>query len=312
MHHEIIQFLHLIQLTMKLSNLFLLFLFGLFASSSVVSAQTKDSVDYVSILQKTGPYSSSEQQDYPAFTYQSPTDPHLTELRKTYNLDSVAGKGNEVTRAIRLLQWMHDAVPHADVANLNVLNAGNIIETYKRTKYAQGCYGLSISMNEIFLAMGFKSRSVICFSALPVAQGGHVINSIYINSLKKWVWMDPQENAYVMDEKGNLLGIAEVRQRLVDGRPLVLNKTANYHNVPTKKENYLYQFMAQHIYRMICPLNSEYNSQTRDQGKVLKYVELLPVDSAKPLIDGFETNQNSKYSVITYHTNNDVLFWKKP
>jgi len=297
---------------MKLSNTMLLFLLTAFVPLLPALAQEKDSVDVVAVLKRTGPYDASEKQAYPDFSYQRPDDPQLTALRETYHLDSVAGKGNEVNRAIRLLEWMHNTVPHEDVANLKVLNARNIIETYKEKKYAQGCYGLSISMNEIFLAMGFKSRSVICFSnKYPVPDGGHVINSIYIDSLQKWVWMDPQENAYVMDEKGNLLGIAEVRQRLVDGKPLVLNKTANYHQVPTKKEVYLYKFMAEHIYRMICPLNSEYNSQTRD-GKPLSYVELLPLKSIPPAIDGFETKQYPDYTVTSYHTSNDVLFWKKP
>lgn len=297
---------------MKLSNVFLLLSFGLCVSFSAVSGQTKDSTDVLAVLKQTGPYDATQKKNFPDFTYQSASDPHLTELRETFNLDSVAGKGSDVTRAIRLLNWMHNMVPHQDVANLKVLNAKNIIDTYQTKKYAQGCYGLSISMNEIFLAMGFKSRSVICFSNLPVSRGGHVINSLYLESLKKWVWMDPQENAYVMDEKGNLLGIAEVRERLVDGRPLVLNKTANYHNVPTKKEVYLYQFMAEHIYRMICPLNSEYNSQTRENGKDMQYVELLPLNSRIPAIDGFETQEYPTYKVTSYHTNNDILFWQKP
>lgn len=297
---------------MKLFNFSLLFFLILLTVLTPVSAQTKDSINVLSVLKKTGPYDTKQKQDFPAFTYQSPNDPHLTELRKTFNLDSVAGKGNEVSRAIRLLEWMHNTVPHNDVANLDVLNAKNIIETYQIKNYAQGCYGLSISMNEIFLAMGFKSRSVICYSNLPVARGGHVINSLYIDSLKKWVWMDPQDNAYVMDQKGNLLSIAEVRARLVNGQPLVLNKTANYHQIPTKKEIYLDQFMAEHIYRMICPLNSEYNSQTRLPGKTIKYVELLPVNSKEPEIDGFETKQYPSYQVISYHTHNDRLFWKKP
>jgi hypothetical protein len=168
-------------------------------------------------------------------------------------------------------------------------------------------------MNEIFLSMGYKSRSVICFSNLyPEAHGGHVINAVYMNSLNKWIYMDPQENAYIKDENGKFLSIAEVRERIKDGKPMVLNATANYHNVPTKKEEYLYHFMAQHIYRLICPLNSEYNSQTRSAGKLIQYVELLPAGSTDPTVDGFETGVTKTYQVITYHTNNDLPFWDKP
>jgi len=281
--------------------------------AGVATAVQKDSINHIAMLKKSAPYCHDEEQTYPAFTYQPATDAHLTELRETYHLDSVAGTGSETARAIRLLQWFHNQVPHEDVASLDILTASNIIETYKKRKYAQGCYPLSIGVNEVFLSMGFKSRSVICFSnRFPVAAGGHVINSVYIDSLHKWIYMDPQENAYIKDEKGNFLSIPEVRERLINGKPLVLNATANYHQVQTKKEVYLYQFMAEHIYRMICPVNSEWNSQTRTDGKTLQYVELLPYGSQEPAIDGFETKKHKDYLVITYHTNNDILFWQKP
>ena len=298
---------------MKLFRIYPLVLLCLWTSFSFALGKAKDSTDFIANLKKTGHYNNTERQTYPAFTYQSASDPQLTSLRKTYNLDSVAGKGSEVQRAIRLLDWFHRQVPHEDVASIPQLTAQNIITFYKEKKVGQGCYPLSIAMNEIFLSMGFKSRSVICFSNLyPEAHGGHVIDALYIDSLKKWIYMDPQENAYIRDEKGNFLSIAEVRERLKDDRPLVLNSTANYHGVPTKKEEYLYRFMAEHIYRMICPLNSEYNSQTRSQGKLIQYVELLPAGSIDPSIDGFETGVNKTYQVITYHTNNSSLFWQQP
>jgi hypothetical protein len=277
------------------------------------SAMKKDSIDHIAILKKSAPYHRGEDQNFPTFTYQSADDPHLTDLRKTYHLDSVAGKGGEISRVIHLLQWFHDQVPHDDVKTLDVLTAKNIIETYRSTKYAQGCYPLSIAMNEIFLSEGIKSRSVICYSGkYPTPSGGHVINSVYIDSLNKWIYIDPQENAYIKDEKGNFLSILEVRERLIDGRALILNATANYHHVPEKKEVYLYQFMAEHLYRMICPVNSAWDSQTREDGKLLEYVELLPYGSQEPGIDGFETKKHQNYMVISYHTNDDLLFWQKP
>jgi len=48
---------------------------------------------------------------------------------------------------------------------------------------------------------------------------------------------------YVKDENDNLLSIEEVRERLIDGRPLVLNKDANYNiKEETTKEWYLPDF----------------------------------------------------------------------
>lgn len=161
--------------------------------------------------------------------------------------------------------------------------------------------------------MGFKSRVVICYSNLyPSPEGGHVINAVFIPSLDKWVYMDPQDNAYVKDEKGNFLSVAEVRERLIDGRPLVLNATANYHGTPSQKQYYLYEFMGEHMYRMICPVNSTYNSETRTAGKTLQYTQLLPYGSQEPIDQGQETKQYKDHLVIGFHTANDELFWQKP
>lgn len=276
----------------------------------VTYAQTP--ADTLTALQRTLPYNADLPQTFPDFTYQKADAAPLTQLRLKYHLDSIAGKGSDVDRVIRLLAWFHKLVPHEDVRNLKVLNADNIIETYQTKHYAQGCYGLAISMNEILLSMGYASRVVICFSnSYPQPQGGHVINTVYIPSLQKWIYVDPQDNVYLKDEKGNLLSIAEVRERLVKHQPIIMNPTANYHDIPTKKEEYLDQFMGTHLYRMICPLNSEYNSQTRD-GRKLEYVELLPYKSIEPPFTFIETQQTGKDSVVCYHTANANLFWKKP
>ncbi len=260
-------------------------------------------------------YNISQKQTFPDFSYQSSDHEDLTKIRIKYGLDAIAGKGSDIERAKRLLKWFHEEVPHNDAPNIESLNAISIIDSYRTKKQAHGCYPLSIAMNEVFLAMGFQSRTVICFSGrYPSPEGGHVINSVYIPSLKKWIYMDPQDNAYIMDEKDNLLSIAEVRERLISGGVLKLNADANYHGKADDLNDYLYTFMAKNLYRLICPLKSEFGSQTRAKGKTIQYVELLPVASKDPVVDGFETNTNAKtgVNVINFHTNNDRLFWKKP
>lgn len=82
----------------------------------------------------------------------------------------------------------------------------------------------------------------------------------------------------------------------------------NYDHIPDKKRVYLYRFMAQDLYQMICPVNSAWDAQTRESGKTLEYVELLPYGSQEPRINGFETKKHQIYPVISYHTNDDVLF----
>lgn len=110
---------------------------------------------------------------------------------------------------------------------------------------------------------------------------------VYINSLKKWVWMDPQENAYLMDEKGLLLNIQELRERLIAGKKFIINPEANYHNVRTTKDQYINDFMLEFMYRFTCPVTTEYNSQTRTAGKILRHGEILPAGNKIPPSDNF-------------------------
>ena len=50
--------------------------------------------------------------DRPKFTYQDKENPNLVALRNGFKLDSVAGKGNEVSKIINLLHWIHNLIPH--------------------------------------------------------------------------------------------------------------------------------------------------------------------------------------------------------
>ncbi len=281
-------------------------------TTSLATTSSPIPIDSLTELQRTPSYNKDIPQLFPDFTYEDPKAAPLVHLRQKYHLDSVAGSGADTNRVIRLLSWFHLQVPHGDVRNLPVLTAENIIETYREKKYPQGCYGLAIGLNEILLSMGFKSRVVICFSNhYPQPLGGHVINTVFIPSLSNWIYIDPQENAFVKDEKGNFLSIAEVRQRLVNRLPLFLNDSGNYHGKPTSKKEYLDEFMGTNLYRMICPLNSAYNSQTRD-GKTLRYVELLPYRGIEPPHSMFESQLTGNQSVICYHTSNEEVFWRRP
>lgn len=278
-----------------------------------VNSQESNTDRFIKILKKSA-YDEKQLQHFPDFTYQSADNPYLTDLRKNYNLDSIAGQASDINRVLNLLEWMHQAVPHEDEVNHQILNAQYIIRTYKEKAIAQGCYPLAIAMNEILLSMGFHSRIVICFpSDLNMPNGGHVINTVYIPSFKKWIWIDPQYNAYLKNKKGDFLSIEEVREYIIRKKPIVLNKDADYHGDPIDLTYYMDEFMVEHLYRFVSPVHSEYNSETRDSGKILNYVELIPSNAKEiPSKGSFESHENGDIKVETYHTNNPKAFWKLP
>ena len=89
--------------------------------------------------------------------------------------------------------------------------------------------------------------------------------------------MDPSFNAYVKDEKGNFLSIEEVRERMIDERPLILNEDANWNNRNKQtKEHYLDNYMAKNLYWLQRPTDSKFNVESRYRHTNQIYISLYP------------------------------------
>jgi len=114
--------------------------------------------------------------------------------------------------------------------------------------------------------------------------------------------MDPSFAAYVSDENGNLLGQREVRQRLIDGKTLVLNEDANWnHKVKQTVEDYLQYYMAKNLYYISAHFNSEYNAENPGANKTNPSVTLCP--------QGGRHQGNNGRGVDVF---DDDYFWQAP
>ncbi|MBV8251812.1 MAG: transglutaminase domain-containing protein [Chitinophaga sp.] len=263
------------------------------------------------MLKQGKAYNNNENKALPTFTYLSAEDPALKKIRQDLNLDSIAGKGNEVSQMINLMQWVHNVIRHdGNSNNPKLRNALDIISVCHSEKRGVNCRMMATVLNECYLAMGFKSRFITCMPKELQFDDCHVINIVYSEELQKWVWMDPTFGAYVMNEKGELLGPQEVRERLINNKPLILNPEANWNRLVTKtKEQYLEKYMAKNLYRIECLVASGYDSETRIAGKELAYIQLVPLDA---LNQKGEVSESGKVTVTHEVTNNPNLFWKKP
>lgn len=276
-------------------------------------ASIRDKGDYRYILQKDKGYTTESASRLPSFRYQAADAPQLAMLRKTYKLDSIAGAGTDVSQMINLMHWVHERVPHnGTIENPKLRNAHDLLTVCQQEKRGLNCRGLATVLNEVYLAMGFQSRFVGCLPKDTADFDSHVINSVYSTSQKKWLYMDPTQDAYVMNEQGNLLSIEEVRERLINGQPLLLNPTANWnHKQSATKEEYLYRYMAKNLYQLETPVSSEYNLETRATGKTIQYVRLLtqPAAAKAPPIS---TDKVGTTTLISYTTSNAAAFWQPP
>lgn len=258
--------------------------------------------DHLLILRNSAPYVKEVTDSLPQFMYQPADDACLKQVREFFSLDKVAGDGDEISKILNILRFAHDSIRH-DGGNyaLCEFDAIDIYNYHKSTGKGVNCRHLAIALNEMYLAMGFCSRYVTCMPKDPNDQDCHVINAVWSSQLKKWIWVDPTFNAYVMDENGNLLGIAEVRERLIDGRPLVLNEDANWnHEGQPTKEYYLENYMAKNLYYIECVTVNRFNPESRYRNTGSVYVKLVPSD---------EEEGSSKREI---HTHDVHYFWQAP
>lgn len=270
---------------------------------------------YLSTLKKANKYNFEDNRQIPKFIYQSKENENLASLRKEYNLDSIAGNGNEISKILNLMYWVHSIVRHDGASeNPSVQNARNIISVCKKEDRGVNCRMMSTVLNECYLAMGIKSRHITCMPEEENFEDCHVINMVYSTDLKKWLWIDPTFAAYVMNENGEMLSIQEVRESLILNKTLVLNSDANWNNkIKQTKEYYLETYMAKNLFRMQCPTISEFNSETNETGKSVTYIELLPLNYFKQKPDRNEIkNSQNEIVLINYLTNNPNLFWAEP
>ena len=236
------------------------------------------------------------------FRYQPQESYNLCMVREYFKLDSVAGQGDELSKIINLLHFAHDNIRH-DGGNqaFAELDAIDLYNYYKTTGKGVNCRQLAISLCEMYLSMGIPARYVTCMPADSLDYECHVINSVWSEQLQKWLYIDPTMDAWVTDENGTMLSIAEVRQRLINDQPLVLCETANWnHESQQTKEYYLETYMAKNLYYFVCKKLNRFNPESI-------YRNNDPADDVRLIPVGF-VNNNWKCDTTT----DPEVFWAKP
>jgi hypothetical protein len=256
----------------------------------------------LSVLKKSAPYAQDAIKGDKPFSYESKDSKCLSVVREYFKLDSVAGQGDELSKIINLLHFAHDNIRH-DGSNraFAEMDAIDLYNYYKTTGKGVNCRQLAISLCEMYLSIGIPARYVTCMPADSLDYECHVINTVWSDQLQKWLYIDPTMDAWVTDENGTMLSIAEVRERLISDQPLVLCETANWnHESQQTKEYYLDYYMAKNLYYFVCKKYSRFNPESDYRPNPAEEdIRLIPV--------GF-VNNNWKCDT----TNDPNVFWAKP
>ena len=261
------------------------------------AAKSKSIPTYLDILKKADKYDYSDSRPILKYSYTSADNPDLKAIRLRFKLDSVTGTGNEISRILNLLYWVHNMFPHD--GGKDVPDYSSKLELMSKTiskHRTLECGTLATVLCDCYLSMGLKARRVICLPKDSTDFDCHSIVTVYSNMLNKWLWIDPTHEAYVMNEQGTLLSISEVRERLIKGKTVILNPDANWnHKISDTREDYLYSYMAKNLYALQCVGDREGESKTN---------VLLPLDYKGIIPRTASTKPKC--------TNNPAVFWAKP
>jgi hypothetical protein len=250
------------------------------------------------------------------FSYAAPADENLKKLRLAYDLDTVAGNGPETERLINLLRWVYQLTGHANEPEIpEERNALNLIPLARDRHMMMNCYLKTVILNEVYLAMGFESRQTHLWPAENEDEESHYITSVYSHTLGRWVLMDPDFGVYVTDEQGAVLGVAEIRSRLVAGRPLTVRPVDPPPSFPARVwssvqdfvdgTSYLW-YLQKNLFKTECPQNSLFNLAAVPNRV---HFQLIPDGYRK---EQLRTPQITAQGKKVVFTNDEGLFWQKP
>ncbi|MCG6962652.1 MAG: hypothetical protein LJE95_05215 [Acidobacteria bacterium] len=242
-----------------------------------------------------------------AFYYAAATDENLAKLRDTYDLNAVAGEGAELDRVINLMRWVFELAHHADAPAIPAeRNAFTMIHMARAEGKPINCYMKTVILNEVYLAMGFPSRHTHLLPYDGESSESHFVTSVYSRTLGRWIMMDPDFGVYVTDADGTILGVGEIRRRLITGAPLRVVRVGRRDPDNTVEGvDYLW-FLSRFVFKIRCPIYSMFNQDSRP---VREYYELIPDGYRSETLDGTIMTKRGKKILFV---DDEAAFWQAP
>ena len=246
------------------------------------------------------------------FSFASADDDDLRVLRETYKLGDIAGRGSGQERAIRLMNWVHGLTRHAvNPSTPKDLSALNLIRLCQQQGKRINCWMYSMILNECLLSVGIASRMVHLNPPTESPKESHFVVAAYLSDVQKWIMLDPDMRSFFVDERGDVLGAADVRERLISGEFLGVSTELDLqgaNRLPLSLRTALYKtYISKNIFRITCLQRSAVKKRL-DVGTRISY-ELIP-DGYHP--EWLKQPRLSTNGNVLVYINDAEQFWQVP
>lgn len=246
------------------------------------------------------------------FAYVSAEDEYLAKLRKAYRLSDIAGEGTDQERAIRLMRWVHGLTRHAiNPSTPKDLSALNLIRLCQQEGKRINCWMYSIILNECLLSLGIPSRMVHLLPLKERPNESHFVVAVYVRESMQWIMIDPDMRGYFMDEQDNILGVAQIRKRLIAGGILHVSEELDLQGaqwLPRRVLTSLYRaYISKNLIRVACPQHSGLRGVDGASPQIT--YELIPDKYHR---EWLKQPRISTHGNARVYVNDEELFWQAP
>ncbi len=257
--------------------------------------QVKYKKSNLDVLKDAWEYNYEDDRPLNDYNYKSIDHPDLVLLRNEFRLDSIAGKGNETSQIINILQWVKASFRYDGTQPIpSYKNVPGLMQKCFKNDKTLHCGAMAWVLESCYLSLGLKARQVVCYPKDSTDNECHSTVAVFSNEHKKWLFTDPSHGVYIINAKDEILSYDEIRKYLVNGKTLKLN-LSNESKTPFLATQYLSDYLPKNFYAFECFSDKE----TKSKSNVLLPVEYKGIFP--------HTKQNHpKY------TNNPGVFWKCP
>lgn len=156
----------------------------------------------------------------------------LQTLKAEYNLERLIQKRSDIEICFRAMEWTFEQLlskTHSEYDG--PLNAMDILNYCKSSHNTVNCLCHATVLTEVLLALGFRARKISCMPIDVVPFDNHVVTTVYVSSLEKWIMLDPSMCCYIIDKEKNILSIPEIRKHLISGSEIEICTHSRFHNL---------------------------------------------------------------------------------
>lgn len=163
----------------------------------------------------------------------------ITELRQKYNLDKVAGDGNDLSKILRLLYWVTGNIYHngSMMSNYDVYVDSISLLNHsfgKNKEYGLNCVFLSYVLVECCLAVDIKAKPLFMMPMSPYDDDNHVVVIAFDSQNNKWIMIDPTYGSFLSNKNGTILNPLEIRSMYAKQNNPEINNNFSYNHIKGK------------------------------------------------------------------------------